>query len=742
MSTFPSHMLTSIEAIVEDPDASDGRAISVLNSASRNKQQTPSSRVPGVLEALRIRFSGGWQKSHEDGAKAVDWEVPPDETSAPRPTKRRKVGRPILKQGISTGQTPQVIIRNPIKRPRSTRGKFTKAPASKVAGEKRQSTRNDPVHIEHSSFETPVLLEDIPSQEASKGSEQPQGTRRSKSDPSTKSSIPKRIASPPLVVSDAEVRSTEVNGIKRRTRSSTQKNVQLAAPTNAGGVSNILDDPSPGNAVDSGASRASPNRSFASVQTNEGPEELSSDEGGTDEADIVGSVSSADTPDRAHSKPPTTSELYTISLNFDHLDGLISSAKQIGSRYSKGTEASNAIINVKAAKTGLAKEIIRHIQHLQSCYKALANINPTSNTAQPVARENISTALNKLKENVGRIIETKLKHKIIGNQGASKDSIKLLLIDLYFIVFPTWLECIKLGMKVYNEGGALASAMREISITEMCTLLDCYTNLASAAIAQSIQPTYKDVHKKGDNTHSPGFSLERPTKTVLCDIHKLQSKFRRELVAIKKQATNQKTQPLQPEGQHIIDIEWEENLREADARRTEQENHRLAENHRHEREMRKRNAYIHQRQREDFVKIKREAAEEDASFQKRFRKLHQYTEAAHYVVGDGVTKATADWDDDDPFADDYERVHVFPEHNKSQVGPKKPWSDEETLAFILCMMEGGDDKFGRAAEQLACSMEEVFTAAKDLQEANDRAHERGELNAPEDSWTYKVWPGS
>ena len=43
----------------------------------------------------------------------------------------------------------------------------------------------------------------------------------------------------------------------------------------------------------------------------------------------------------------------------------------------------------------------------------------------------------------------------------------------------------------------------------------------------------------------------------------------------------------------------------------------------------------------------------------------------------------------DPFADDYERVHVFPEHSKRQLVPKKPWSDEETLGFIFCMMEGG-----------------------------------------------------
>lgn len=36
-------------------------------------------------------------------------------------------------------------------------------------------------------------------------------------------------------------------------------------------------------------------------------------------------------------------------------------------------------------------------------------------------------------------------------------------------------------------------------------------------------------------------------------------------------------------------------------------------------------------------------------------------------------------------------------------------------------------------------MDEVFAAAKELQEAHDRAHAGGELNGPDDGWTYDVW---
>lgn len=45
----------------------------------------------------------------------------------------------------------------------------------------------------------------------------------------------------------------------------------------------------------------------------------------------------------------------------------------------------------------------------------------------------------------------------------------------------------------------------------------------------------------------------------------------------------------------------------------------------------------------------------------------------------------------------------------------------------------------RATEHLQCSMDEVFTCAKDLQKAMDAAHEKGLMNSEEDEWTYDVW---
>jgi len=51
----------------------------------------------------------------------------------------------------------------------------------------------------------------------------------------------------------------------------------------------------------------------------------------------------------------------------------------------------------------------------------------------------------------------------------------------------------------------------------------------------------------------------------------------------------------------------------------------------------------------------------------------------------------------------------------------------------------GEDRFEKLAAIHECSMEDIFSCAKEVQEAFDIAHQEGRLNEEGDGWTYDVW---
>ncbi len=54
----------------------------------------------------------------------------------------------------------------------------------------------------------------------------------------------------------------------------------------------------------------------------------------------------------------------------------------------------------------------------------------------------------------------------------------------------------------------------------------------------------------------------------------------------------------------------------------------------------------------------------------------------------------------------------------------------------------GNTRYEMIANKLERSMDEVFACAKDLQEAMDQEHEKGNFNSPCDEWTYDIWVDS
>lgn len=83
----------------------------------------------------------------------------------------------------------------------------------------------------------------------------------------------------------------------------------------------------------------------------------------------------------------------------------------------------------------------------------------------------------------------------------------------------------------------------------------------------------------------------------------------------------------------------------------------------------------------------------------------------------------------------YEEKITFIDTMRSERGNITPTSSYIRSKLILL----GEDRYAKAAENLGWSMDDVFECAKDLQQAMDMEHERGNMNQLCDEWTYDIW---
>ncbi|CAG8960019.1 hypothetical protein HYFRA_00013207 [Hymenoscyphus fraxineus] len=459
---------------------------------------------------------------------------------------------------------------------------------------------------------------------------------------------------------------------------------------------------------------------------------------------------------RQREETTDSSERHPIFIDTELLQSLIEKARRVGHTQNRKTREWVDVSGVKKISTQGGEKIHRLLVRLSSSYETLKTSNlEEDREAIEEAKVDVTSRLQRLAKYAIRMVTTRLD----GN--ADEYMVTKLLKDLYFFIFPDWLDCMQLASECYTENGAMTSQ----SLQEMQTLLDSYCELADSAISQ---PT--NIQPKGD------YQTSKPTREIVPHIHKLCKSMQKE--AALKSHTSAAARELKLQIEREMKREHDQpvpSVEDVEVKRLQSE---LAKVHREreekiERERRRQIKEIHRRQAEQI----REALEREkmdyAEFERRGSKNlgssrgGSRTENLQHRL---ASLTHEEGEEDDPFSDNYvvqqngraassklrgeededernegnedeyevERVEVFPHNNKSLTTPM-PWSDREKLIFIKCMIRGGRDKYERAAEKLLCSMDEVFAAAKELQEAHDKAHAAGSLNGPDDGWTYHVW---
>jgi hypothetical protein len=414
---------------------------------------------------------------------------------------------------------------------------------------------------------------------------------------------------------------------------------------------------------------------------------LSSDEEEARSHHGNGAKNSEQDGDRNVSRP----ELYSFTLDPPTLlDDLIETAQQVGYKQDRESKTYDRVRVISKLCTNTGKGFVTRLEYLSRAYEEL-QISMVQGIDLDIhkARANTSTPLERLSEYTHSTLDTKLIDGAADIGNHNDVDLKRILIDLYYIVLPKWLECIKLAIEACSEHGRMSLA----SLKEVSYLVRLYCDLADSATAQSSQPTAADIIPErvgSKKSRSLTFRIKQPTKDVLTKIHNLRQKLHREITTI-----NRRARELQESSREQINIENEECLRSINDEEirisyVERNRKRLTDEINKEQEKISRIKATHRQQHQDMERIRAETARLDAAWERRrSRYKHQVTStnsSRNRYLNDEFDVD----DENDPFSDSYQRLKgVFPSNNKRQTA-RVQWSDKDMERFILRMAKGAE----------------------------------------------------
>ncbi|KAH6713937.1 hypothetical protein BKA61DRAFT_53254 [Leptodontidium sp. MPI-SDFR-AT-0119] len=369
------------------------------------------------------------------------------------------------------------------------------------------------------------------------------------------------------------------------------------------------------------------------------------------------------------------------------------------------------------------KRFMRRVEAIQKAYKTLRNaINAEDVQGSKEARHSVADLVQELQTESQSILTTRLGNPSHGIEFFDVHKTQTMLQDVYFHIIPGLLKVLKVATDVYPPKRSMKqSALRHLSV--FTTMLE---DLATAALLQPkiFQP---GAESKYDTHH-----VRKPTSLIMPEIRTIQKALSGELAKRELVRKATKFEASQPERNR--QVAEQERRQDEEIRRLRKENRRL-----------QREAYetlCSEPRWGPLLRYKNEARNENALSQD----LHSASRSGRNGRSQNVDDGQDIQDIDDPFAEEEEdvvdgpRLSLFPKNNTNDSTHSRPLSEKEKETFVECMRtEHGDDRYEKAAEQLGRSIEEIFTFAKDLQEAMDRKREQGQFMERHDSWTYDIW---
>ncbi|EPE25564.1 hypothetical protein GLAREA_01476 [Glarea lozoyensis ATCC 20868] len=445
-------------------------------------------------------------------------------------------------------------------------------------------------------------------------------------------------------------------------------------------------------------------------------------------------------------------ELFPFSLAPAQIEELMKISDRVGQRYHMSSDSYDKIISVSLDKLNdeTGKELSAIVDSLSTAYENLqASILKGRRNLTNKAYANVSSRLEDLRASTRNAVLSIRGTGIDDNTPATEK----LLICLYFIVLPQWMRCIQLALNTCSEEGKMSLELAE----EIYSLCKLWCDLAGVATAQKVKLSANDVtpfddkisnnDDEADNDDTSkkrrsNFQIKQPTTESLTQLRKLCMSHRVEIDAIKKRAKD-----LMSASQQAIRMETEErardSLRQADLEakeisRNEQEERRATLMRKKNQETLARRRAVHRKQRQDVDRIKRElmgnyglSAGDDRLYG---------SQGASIRTRRNVESDESDLEEEnDPLSNGYKvRIGGFPPDNKRGT-TRTPWNNEKKGRFAMMMMQEAEDpnRWQNAARALDVDIEEVFEAAKELQQCLHRVHERGKMLDQE--WTYNVW---
>ncbi|KAK0103407.1 hypothetical protein ONS95_005432 [Cadophora gregata] len=402
-------------------------------------------------------------------------------------------------------------------------------------------------------------------------------------------------------------------------------------------------------------------------------------------------------------------------------DKMIDIADRVGYHHNKESRSWTSMSSPNVSSTN-GKRFMRRAEVILQSYRTLQRSLRTGNLeAVEKTEEKVAELVEQLHGECHTILSKRLGNPTLGIDFLTEKTTTAMLQDIYFHINPSLVKILKTASDVYPP----KRSMEQTPLRHLYLLITMLADLANTAL---IQPKdYQPIQRSKSQT----WNVSKPTSLLKPYIESIKK-------AVSKEFAGREL------AQKAIE---NDRLRRKWTKRTEeQERRKDSENRRRRKEIRRkqREAYeqlVSQPYMSRLLNSKPEARNGHAPVQEPYS-------VDHVESNDGPQDIDYDQDlpiEDDPFAEEGEddegpRLSLFGTNNTNNSTHSKPLSEEEKGTFVECMMlEHGDDRYVKAAETLERSMEEIFAFAQDLQEAMDRKHEQGQLNRPQDEWTYDIW---
>lgn len=425
------------------------------------------------------------------------------------------------------------------------------------------------------------------------------------------------------------------------------------------GITDILMNPSPVKPVQQSSRVVSYIRKAAAVTHDEDPDldgELSSKDDADASAEARGIAPSVSEHDQEGLEEPPSDNVLLIAN--DVLPNMIEIAGHVGYHYSKKGKEWNWVIDGPTKSTPHGKKIMNRLKSLLVAYKTVRDAKATREMATwKKARDSITGLIEDLQVETDEILSTQLG--TLDSGFFNKKTTIEILTDLYFKVFPRFLEVIQLAFEAFPPERSIKSS----AILQVLQVVTMLQDLTIRATLQEAQPRPESKHTT--------YQIKQPTRMIKEDIQHIVDALSGELAArdrIKKAAEGEKRRFAQA------------------AKRKEQERLATEQN----RLLRKER---HRLQRESFQKRLHEDPNMGRmvmqALEKRKGRIAGEEARASTPRSQSrpvVNDSESDHDEDDPFVEeDVERISVFGTNNTNTDNKPKPISPEQMGVFIECM---------------------------------------------------------